>query len=411
MATTFDPNAFTFERLGAMTPTEFANFGPSILQQFQRQLDQLKPAVNSVEDAVDGAADAADQETVFVVAAADLTEEDTSMDLADGFQFPEGARLATSWVVRNAMEGAVELTPATVIGAEGPTFALADGETFEATVNGSTQTVTFADGTQGYIEPNADGPYDMTQLGFDPNTKPWFVVLDSGNSETVQFLITDAVDFAAMTAAEVITRLNIHFAGRAVAAPSGDRWRLTSNMVGIRSEVYSDGGFVPWAFASTSTAGTGTSVDVTETTVEEFANAVHKKWSGAAVVDTDEDDNLRLRTVVAGGNQTIEVLEHTAAALGLAEGTYTGTAATTAVIDFGIAGAPGGDVVDLLADGMNLLADGDGPGTGTNAKPSLCHAIGGAVLTARAVSNHQLSGLVAGGGSAALHVRWFVPAG
>lgn len=54
MATPFDENAFTFERLGGLSPTDFANFGPSILQQFQRQLDQLKPAVNAVEETVEG---------------------------------------------------------------------------------------------------------------------------------------------------------------------------------------------------------------------------------------------------------------------------------------------------------------------------------------------------------------------
>jgi hypothetical protein len=332
----------------------------------------------------------------FTVDAEMLTDDDGSQALTDSFVFPDGARLINSYVTRVAMTGASQLAPARIQGADGPTFALVDGQTFVAEVNGSPATVTFEDGTYSYFEPSADEPYSL-------GTTSWFVRLNNGPQESVDFLAADFANPAEATAAEVIARLNIHFAGRAVAAPSGDKWRLTSNMIGVQSSVTSSGGFVPWAFDAGTSSSTGTSVDVTATTLDEVKNALEFSWGSSGLSVDITGGSLNVRTVGNGSSNTIEVQAHTAAALGFEVGEYTGTDATTASIDFGV-----GSLADRLADGMNLLVSGDGRGTGTNAVPTDAIDLSGLSLRATVVSNEDVSELAPGGGSASVTAVYVV---
>ena len=65
-------------------------------------------------------------------------------------------------------------------------------------------------------------------------------------------------------------------------------------------------------------------------------------------------------------------------------------------------------LADKLADGMSLTASGDGPGTGTNARPADAVPLGGKSLRITVTSNYNVSDLAAGGGSVAVHVLYAV---
>lgn len=340
------------------------------------------------------------EHTVFTVEAADLTDNDTSQTFVAAGPLAAGARLIQSWIVRDAMVGTSEIDPAFVQGNTGPTLPLAEGETFVASVNGSEQTITFGNGTYGYFQPSSDEPYNMGS-----GDVIWFVRLNNGAEETVNFISADFAVPGAATKAEVCARLNTHFGVRATAAPTGNKWRLTSAMIGIRSYVESTGGFAPWAFDFGATSGTGTSVDVTATTLAEAKNALEYRWgmNGLSVDITGGD--LAVSTVGSGASTSIVVLPHTAVDLGFAEGTYQGTDATTVSADVGYGAGAG---ADKLADGIDLLVSGDGPGTGTNARPSDAVPLGGKSLRVTITSNYNVSELAAGGGSVAAHVLFSV---
>lgn len=340
------------------------------------------------------------EEAVFTVEAADLTDNDTAQTFISGTPIPASARLVQSWIARDAMVGTSEIAPATVQGGTGPTFALTGGQTFVANVNGSEQTITFNNGTYGYFEPTNDEPYNM-----GTGDVSWFMRLNNGTEETVSFIAADFAVPGAATKAEVCARLNTHFGVRASAAPTGNKWRLTSAMIGIRSYVESTGGFVPWAFDFGANAGTGTSVDVTATTLAEAKNALEYRWGSNGLSVNTGGGDLVASTVGSGSSNSIVVLAHTAVALGFDEGTYTGTDETTAAADIGY--GAGADA-DKLADGINLIASGDGPGTGTNARPSDAVPLGGKFLRITITSNYNVSELAAGGGSVAAHVLYAV---
>lgn len=334
------------------------------------------------------------------VNADELTDNDTAQTFTATEPFPANARLVQSWIVREAMEGTSEVAPAFVQGAAGPTFVLAGGQTFVASVNSSEQTVTFSNGTYGYFQPSNDEPYNM-----NTGDVSWFMRLNNGTEETINFQASDFAVPGAATKEEVCARLNAHFGVRATAAPTGNKWRLTSSMIGIRSYAESTGGFVPWAFDFGANAGTGTSVDVTATTLAEVKNALEYRWgSNGLLVDITGGD-LAVRTVGSGANMNITVQEHTAAALGFEVGSADGTDATTAVFD---AGYGAGAEADKLADGMNALTTGDGAGTGTNARPSDAVSLGGKSLRITITSNYNVSELAAGGGAVAVHVLYAV---
>lgn len=264
----------------------------------------------------------------------------------------------------------------------------------------------------------SSNPGSASEVRSNGGTVPWFANPDTlGNG--------DAANINAVTFNEAKVVIEADIPGVVVTNPGGGMV-ITTVATGAAASLEVDAATTAaalgFAQATTNgtdstedvlnldgeTAGAGDVADIDQVTFDEAKALIEADIAGVTVTQND-DDELVITTNDLGADVSLEVVAHTAAALGLDVQTVSGTDNQTGVVSFGFgAGAEN----DLYADASNIMTgEGERQGAGVNANPSGQFSLAGKKLRGTVETTGGL-GRVSDleDLDMTLHVLWTVPA-
>jgi len=188
-----------------------------------------------------------------------------------------------------------------VLGSVSETFALADGDTLDLSVDGgATDTATFNAAAAALTAGNTE-----TYALSDGQTLT--VKIDGeATAQTVTFNTSEFVAIGAATAAEVAAVMNAELTGCAVDVNAGAP-RITSDTLGTDSEIEVTGGTANTAlgFSTTPVNGTGDAADADVVTVAELKTLIEGDVTGVTV--SSDSGRTRITSNTTGASSSVQV--------------------------------------------------------------------------------------------------------
>lgn len=227
---------------------------------------------------------------------------------------------------KTLLTDALASTAGSVTGTVAAPFALVDGDTLVASVDGGGNITSTFNATAAARENTPAETYALS----DGQTLT--VKVDGGSVQTITFLTAEFSNIALATAEEVAAVINAKITGASAAATSsGTKVTITSDTLGTSSEIEVTGGTANTALTFNTAAinGTGDAADASAVTVAELKTLFEADIAGITV--TDVGGYVKVASNTLGGSSSILIVASSTldTTLGLDNATHTGNAAGT----------------------------------------------------------------------------------